>query len=111
MYPRYTKPKLVTLGNPRYEELKAKYPHLEGVYTDDDTKSFLPVHLVLGVSDYARIKTKTAARLDVPGQPVAEKTAFGWTIVSPGSDDVSSNLMFAHSTISDYDQLCRIDVL
>ena len=63
------KPQLVTLDNPNYSDLKAKYSHLEGVHMDDDdTKSSLPVHLVLGASDYARIKTKTAPRVGVPCQ-------------------------------------------
>ena len=106
------KPQLVTLDNPNYSDLKAEYSHLEGVHMDDhDTKSSLPVHLVLRASDYARIKTKTAPRVGVPDQPVAEKTAFGWTIISPGSDDVSTKLMFTWSTVSDYDKLCRLGVL
>ena len=72
------KPQLVTLDNPNYSDLKAKYSHLNGVHVDDDdTNSSLPVHLVLGASDYVRIKTKTAPRIGVLGQPVAEKTAFG----------------------------------
>ena len=59
-------------------KVKTKYSHLNGVHVDDDdTNSSLPVHLVLGASDYARIKTKTAPRIGVLGQPVAEKTAFG----------------------------------
>ena len=106
------KPQLVTIDNPNYSDLKAKYSHLEGVHMDDDdTKSSLPVHLVLGDSDYARIKTKTAPRIGFPGQPVAEKTAFGCTIISPGSNDVSTKLMFTRSTVSDYDKLCRLYVL
>ena len=44
---------------------------------DDDTKSELPVHLILGASEYAQIKTETKPRVGQPGEPVAEQTRFG----------------------------------
>ena len=46
------KPERMMLANPRYNELKKRYPHLSGVDLDDtDTKPQLPVHLVLGTSE------------------------------------------------------------
>ena len=51
---------------------------------DKETKAQLPIHLVLGASEYPRIKTSTAPKIALSGQPVAEKTALGWTIMSPG---------------------------
>ena len=81
------KPELMNLENPKYEELTKKYPHLKGVQMNDiDAKSRLPIHLVLGASEYAKIKTKTAPRMGLAGQPVAEKTTLGWTIMSPGHE-------------------------
>ena len=54
------KPELMNLENPKYEELRKKYTHLKGVQMNDtDAKSGLPIHLVLGPSEYAEIKTKT----------------------------------------------------
>ena len=47
---------------------------------DLDTKNILPVHLILGASDYARIKTRIGAL----NEPIAEKTKLGWTVISPG---------------------------
>ena len=50
------KPELMMLENSTYEELMERYIHLNGVYMDDkDTKPQLPIHLVLGASEYARI--------------------------------------------------------
>ena len=79
------KPALMMLENPKYEELMKKYTHLSGVYMDDkDIKPQLPIHLVLGASGYTRIKTSTSPKMALSGQPVAEKTTLGWTIMSPG---------------------------
>ena len=51
---------------------------------DNDQKKELPAHVILGASDYLRIKTMTKPRIGQPGEPVAEKTQLGWTIISPG---------------------------
>jgi hypothetical protein len=69
---------LLTLKNPRYRETLAKFPHLNGVKMhDNDKKPELPVHLILGASEYARIKTETKPKLGHPNEPVAELTRFG----------------------------------
>ena len=58
------KRELLSLENPLYKQCLDKYEHLKGVEMDDlDTKAILPVHLILGASDYARIKTETAPRI------------------------------------------------
>ena len=78
---------LLTLPNPRYRETLAKFPHLNGVKVhDNDEKPELPVHLILGASEYARIKTETKPKIAQPSEPVAELTKFGWTILSPGKE-------------------------
>jgi len=42
-------PELIALPNPKYDELKRKYQHFDGVQMDDnDSRPLLPVHLVLG---------------------------------------------------------------
>ena len=52
------KRELLSLENPKYKEVLAKYPHLRGVYIDDDDdKRVLPAHLILGANDFARIRT------------------------------------------------------
>ena len=49
------KGELLTIDN--YEAVIAKYPHLKGVKVRDrDTKPQLPVRVVLGAGEYARIR-------------------------------------------------------
>ena len=45
------------------------------------------------------------------GEPVTEKTLLGWTVMSPGREDVGSPILLTQSTSSDYEQLCTLDVL
>ena len=64
-----------------------RYNHLKGVEIDDvHLKRELPVHLILGTSEYARIKTETTPKMGKPGEPIAELTRFGWTFMSPVSE-------------------------
>ena len=69
------KNQLLSLENPRYEQCLAKYAHLKGIEMEDkDSKDIMPVHLILGASDYAKIKTETAPRVGALGEPIGEKT-------------------------------------
>ena len=103
---------LLTLNNPRYKEISAKFPHLKEVKMDDvDEKTQLPVHLILGVSDYAKIKTESKPKIGQPGEPVAELTKFGWTILLPGKEMDLSNMLLTQTAAADYERLCRLDVL
>ena len=70
------KNQLLSLENPRYEQCLAKYAHLKGIEMEDkDSKDIMPVHLILGASDYAKIKTKTAAHVGALGEPIGEDEA------------------------------------
>ncbi len=103
---------LLSLKNPRYTEILHKYPHLQGVIMDDvDQKPELPVHLIIGAPEYARIKTDTKAKVGKPGEPVGELTRYGWTLISPGSEIDTSNMFYARTSVADYDRLCSLDVL
>ena len=65
---------LLTLPNPQYNKVLPKYSHLKDVKIDDeDTKAKLPIHLILGASDFSRIKANTSAGAGNDGEPVAEK--------------------------------------
>ena len=55
---------------------------------DNDKKSELPIHLILGASEYSRVKTETKPRIDKP-----------------------SDVYLAKSSAADYEQLCNLDVL
>ena len=46
--------------------------HLDEVKMIDNDEKAQPVHVVLGASEYARIKTKSEQKVGLPGEPVAE---------------------------------------
>lgn len=59
---KVNKNQLLSLENPRYEQCLANYAHLRGIEMEDkDSKDIMPVHLILGASDYAKIKTETCS--------------------------------------------------
>jgi hypothetical protein len=106
------KPELLNISNPGYAELRRKYSHLQdAVINDYDTKRELPIHLVLGNGEYARIKTSTKPLIGGECEPVAEKTKFGWFIMSPGIDFDRSTMLLTQTAHSDFENLCRLDVL
>ena len=79
---------------------------------DNDQKKELLVQIILGASDYSRIKTMTKPRIGQAGEPVAEQTQLGWSIISPGRESESlSNMLPIRNLTCDHDQLCRLDVL
>ena len=69
---------LLTVPNPSYADIVFKHQHLKGVIiADTDTKAELPIHVILGASEYAKLKTNSAPRMGDPGEPVVELTSFG----------------------------------
>ena len=104
---RVERSELLYVENPNYKELIQRYPHLRGVrMKDTDTKSQLPVHVILGASDYAKIKTQEAQCF-----VAAEFTRFGWAIMSPGSETDLDSMFLAQTASNDYEELYRMDVL
>ena len=103
---------LLTIDNPKYQEIINSYPHLKGVHMDDqEEKQKLPVHVILGASDFARIKTEVPPRVGRTGEPVAEKTRFGWTLMSPGEEPDLNAMFLTQTSVTDYEHLRRLDVL
>ena len=50
------KRELLTLDNPRYSDLLNNHLHLRGVTMEDsDTKARLPMHVIIGANDFAKI--------------------------------------------------------
>ena len=78
---------------------------------DDDDKRVLPVHLILGANDFARIRTGERLRVGRRGDPVAEFTRFGCTLMSPGAETDLSPVYLAVNSAADYERLCALDVL
>ena len=61
---KVNKAELLSIYNPNYRDLIDKNRHLNGVFVyNDDAKAKLPLHVVLGSGEYARIKTETKPRI------------------------------------------------
>ena len=78
---------------------------------DEDTTQELPVHVILGASEYAKLKASSVLRVGKPGEPIAKLIYFGWTIMSPGAESNLSSVYLTRSSLTDYEQLCSLDVL
>ena len=103
---------LLTLENPKCTEMVEQFSYLRGVTIQDDSeKPLLPIHLILGTNEYAKIKTGTRPRIGRPGEPVAEYTRLGWTIMSPGKELDLGNMFLTQTSAIDYQELCKLDVL
>ena len=106
------KKELLSVDNPNYAKLISSYAHLKGIHVEDnDKKSKLPIHLILGASDYLCIKTDEPSRVGKTGDPVAEKTKFGWTVIAKGKEIDYTAMLLTQTSQTDYEQLCRLDVL
>ena len=69
---KVNKGELLFVDNPNYREMVASYSYLSGVVIDDlDMKDRLPVHIILGAVEFAKLKTKNSPRIGEPGQPIA----------------------------------------
>ena len=100
----------LTLTNPWYKDILAEYNHLREVEIDDvDLKKELPVHLILGTSEYARIKTETTPKMGKPAEPIAELTHFGRIFMSSGSEPLLTQMFLTQTSKVDYEKLCRLD--
>ena len=107
---KVNKRELLVLENPCYEQIIEANPHLKGVrMDDDDTKKMLPIHMILGANDFAKIHTGERLQVGRRGDPVAEFTQFGWTIMSPGANSGLSPALLAVNSNADYEKLCALD--
>ena len=103
---------LINISNLQYEVMINQFLHLKGIQMNDtDTKSSFPIHLILGASEYSKIKVQELPRIGQPGEPIAELARLGWVIISPGRELDVTRIMFTRTTTHDYDQLCNLDVL
>ena len=85
---------------------------MRGVVTDDKTPDdHLPVHLILGTNEYAKICTHAQIRLGRQGEPVAELISIGWMIMAPEDGVDRTNGFLGANSSSDYESLCSFDVL
>ena len=78
---------------------------------DNDVKDSLPVHVILGSGEYAKIKTQTKPRIGSEKAPIAELTKFGWFLMGPGYEFDSNVMLLTQTSQVEYEELCRLDVL
>ena len=111
--PKVERKTLLTLENPHYSSLIKKYQHLEGEALEDNSalKAELPTHVILGIGEYSKIKTKTIIKVGKQNEPIAEKTHLAGTITSPGKDRDVTSMMLTRNSKCDHYQLCRSYVL
>lgn len=103
---------LLNLENPGYKDMVTRYHPLKGVVMDNvDLKRELPVHLILGTNENAQVKTETTPKIGKPGEPTAELTRLGWTLMSPESEPNLTNMFLTQTSAVDYEAPCRLDVI
>ena len=80
---------------------------------DQDTKQRLPIHLTLKNGEYSRIKTSTKPLVgrEDGGEGGGGKTKLAWFMMSPGIDFDHSPVLLTQTSQSDFENLCRLDVL
>ena len=103
---------LITLPNPKYNEMIETYDHLKGIKMNErDTKPELPIHVILGASDYVKIKMRKCPRVGKINESIAEQTKMGWVIMSPGRESELVSSLYTRTSVNDFNRLCDIDVL
>ena len=65
---------------------------------DTDTKNQLPIHVILGTNDFAKIKMGTHPRVGQIGEPFAEQAKMVWVIMSPGRESVRVCVLFTKTS-------------
>ena len=95
---------LLKLLNPEYKTVQNK--HLKDIKINDhDKKRLLPFHVILGMTDYIRIKTQARSRVGPRREPMAELTKPGWVILSPRKENALTNILFAKTSLHNYENL------
>ena len=103
---KINKGELLFVDNPQYANLFEKYEYLRQVKMHEtETKKSLPIHVVLGSGEYARVKTKERPLIGNKGEPVAEYTKLGWFVMSPGTELDEKTMMLTQTSQSDYEGL------
>ena len=89
------------------------YDHLKGIQILKlrDTKLELLIHVILGASDYVKIKIQKCPGVGKMNEPIAEQTKMGLVIMSQGRESNLVSSLYTRTSVSDFDCLCDIDVL
>ena len=97
---------LTHLSNPNIKELRRKYKRFGCLKFSDEhtTEQELPVHIIMGVADYQRVKK----------DPGAEFTMLGWTLAGNNiSTDIQNTekSFYMNSSKEEFERMCSIEVL
>ena len=106
---------LTCLPNPRIAELKERNPSLRelNLFEEETTCESRPVHLILGVSDYQRIRTSgNNLILGTDTDPGAEFMMLGWMMLGgkQNREQPAKNFLL-HTGQDKFEKLCSLDVL
>ena len=94
------------LPNPKYNEMIETYDHLKGIKMNErDAKPELPAHVILGASDYVKIKMQQCPRVGKINEPIAEQTKMGWVIMSSDRENDLVVSIYTRTSVSDFDHL------
>ena len=100
---------LLELPNTECQNLQNSYQHLKDIKINGhDKKLELPVHVILELNDYTRIKTQERPIVVLPGEPIAELTKLVWVVLSPGKKNASTNTLFTKTSLHDYKNICSL---
>ena len=85
-------------------DIISKNQDLKGVEIyDTNIKPELPINVTLDASEYVKIKTNLAPRVEKAREPIEEFTLIGWTIISPGAETNMSSVYLTWNSSSQYD--------
>ncbi|KAK3709653.1 hypothetical protein QZH41_010985 [Actinostola sp. cb2023] len=108
---------LTYIVNPNIHHLKKKHPRLSHLRFSEENAVgvVLPVHVILGVADYQRIKTTEPPVLgkNTDKDPGTELTMLGWMIqggINTHTSDLERNF-FLNSGVEEFSKLCSLEVL
>eukprot|EP00794_Sanderia_malayensis_P007378 gene7378-biopygen5953 len=110
---------LTSVPNAHPERQREKFAHLNGIwFSDVSQEDNLEIHAILGVKDYAHIRTGHMIKGN-NNEPMAEETILGWTLMGTIQDQQSNdehtvaNLMIEQpkSVNEEFKQLYDLDVL
>ena len=89
--------------------LKEKYPHLQGKPVYSSNNNIYEIHMIMGIVMFNNIRSDVIIKGE-EGEPVIEKTKFGWT-VHGGAEGIVNMCMFTNSYENEYRELYSWDVL
>ena len=72
-------------------------------------KDQLPVHIILGASDYTKILTSEKARMSQLGEQIFELPKLGWVVISSGLKDVETKMMLSKTSTHSYN-ICVVGI-